>query len=260
MTEEKLLENEPKSAPGDTSRQRLGESWENEPKPAPEDTSRQTPGKASENTPENALTQAQKNIAQSGQNPKEPLAPFVNESWLKKINPDYRMWVSIPGTGINYPIVQYVDNQYYLNHNFYKEEHIGGCIFLDSSIQPLITDNTILYGHNMKDGSMFGTLKKYRDEAFYLEHPVVSIFYGGRWTNCPVFSCQLRSETDADPYRKDLLDTEWLPYLEEMRAASLYYINYPFTGGERIITLSTCYGSSQRLVIQAAMPDYTKER
>lgn len=190
----------------------------------------------------------------------EKAVPVINESWLKTVNPDYRMWLSIPGTGIDYPVVQYGDNQYYLNHNFYKEEHIGGSLFVDASVQPLATDNTIVYGHNMKDGSMFGSLKKYREEEFYLKHPFVRIFCNGRWMECPVFSCQLRSETDASPYCKDFSDTEWLTYLEAMKEASLYPINYSFTGGERIITCSTCLGSSRRLVVQVAVPDNTNER
>ena len=131
---------------------------------------------------------------------------------------------------------------------------------MDASVQPLATDNTIVYGHNMKDGSMFGSLKKYREEEFYLKHPFVRIFCNGRWMECPVFSCQLRSETDASPYCKDFSDTEWLTYLEAMKDASLYPINYSFTGGERIITCSTCLGSSRRLVVQVAVPDNTNER
>lgn len=208
--------------------------------------------------------QKSESAAQSKENEEgtsgEKNVPAINESWLKTINPDYRMWLSIPGTGIDYPVVQYDDNQYYLNHNFYKDEHIGGSLFVDSSVQPLVTDNTIVYGHNMKDGSMFGSLRKYREEEFYLKHPFVRIFCNGRWMECPVFSCQLRSGTDASPYRKDFSDTEWLTYLESMKEASLYPIDYSFTGGERIITCSTCLGSSQRLVVQVAVPDNTNER
>ena len=150
-------------------------------------------------------------------------------------------------------MVRHEDNEYYLNHNFYQEQHITGCVFADSSAVPLAVDNTVLYGHNMKDGSMFAGLKQYGEEAFFRENPVIQIFYRGKWVECPVFSCQIRYQSDAGAYGTNFMEEEWLPYLEKMGAASLYETGIIPGGDEKLITLSTCYGKDQYLIVQALL-------
>ena len=177
--------------------------------------------------------------------------PAINEQALQAINPEYRFWLSVPGTGMEYPVVQHQDNQYYLNRGFNQEKHIAGSIFADCREIPLAADNTILYGHNMKDGSMFGGLKGYCEEDFYREHPFIRIFYRGKWQECPVYSCQLCHENDAGAYGMNLMKEEWLPYLGKMARASLYDTGITPKGDEKLITLSTCYGRDRRLIVQA---------
>lgn len=179
--------------------------------------------------------------------------PDLNEAALVSINPEYQFWLSVPGTEIDYPVVRHEDNEYYLNHNFYQEQHISGCVFADSSAVPLAVDNTVLYGHNMKDGSMFADLKKYGEEAFFRENPVIQVFYRGKWLECPIFSCQLRHQSDAGAYGTNFMEEEWLPYLEKMGAASLYETGIIPEGDEKLITLSTCYGKDQYLIVQALL-------
>ena len=147
--------------------------------------------------------------------------PDLNEAALVSINPEYQFWLAVPGTNIDYPVVRHENNEYYLNHNFYQEQHITGCVFADSSAVPLAVDNTVLYGHNMKDGSMFAGLKQYGEEAFFRENPVIQIFYRGKWVECPVFSCQIRHQSDAGAYGTNFMEEEWLPYLEKMGMRSL---------------------------------------
>jgi len=177
----------------------------------------------------------------------------LNEEALASINPEYQFWLAVPGTNIDYPVVRHEDNEYYLNHNFYQEQHITGCVFADSSAVPLAVDNTVLYGHNMKDGSMFAGLKQYGEEAFFRENPVIQIFYRGKWVECPVFSCQIRHQSDAGAYGTNFMEEEWLPYLEKMGAASLYETGIIPGGDEKLITLSTCYGKDQYLIVQALL-------
>lgn len=179
--------------------------------------------------------------------------PDLNEAALVSINPEYQFWLSVPGTEIDYPVVRHEDNEYYLNHNFYQEQHISGCVFADSSAVPLALDNTVLYGHNMKDGSMFADLKKYGEEAFFRENPVIQVFYRGKWLECPIFSCQLRHQSDAGAYGTNFMEEEWLPYLEKMGAASLYETGIIPEGDEKLIALSTCYGKDQYLIVQALL-------
>lgn len=80
---------------------------------------------------------------------------------LKELNADIVGWIKCEELGLDYPVVQGNDNEYYLNHTFLGEEHISGCIFMDAAnLADLTDDNTILYGSNMKDGSMFGSFSQ----------------------------------------------------------------------------------------------------
>ena len=85
----------------------------------------------------------------------------VDFEGLKAQNPDVVAWIQIPALDISYPVVQGKDNSYYLHHMFDGKENKNGSIFIDYHNQPEFTDsNTIVYGHNMKNGSMFGTLDR----------------------------------------------------------------------------------------------------
>ena len=183
----------------------------------------------------------------------QPPSSSINEPELIVQNPGYKFWLSIPGTAIDYPVVQHEDNQYYLTHDFFMKEQINGSIFADCSSIPLAADNTVLYGHNMKDGSMFAGLKKYREKSFYLENPAVWIFYQGKWKGCPIFSCQIRSENDAGAYKTNLLMEEWAGYLQEMKESSIYDTGITPEGNEKLVTLSTCINRKERLIIQALL-------
>ena len=120
----------------------------------------------------------------------------VDFNKLEEINPDVIAWIEIPGLEISYPVVQGRDNDYYLHHLITGENHKSGSIFMDFHNQEDLSDrNTIIYGHNMKDGSMFGGLKKYRDPSFYEEHggaclePWISISHRHFIETIPVFIC-----------------------------------------------------------------------
>lgn len=96
----------------------------------------------------------------------------IDFAGLKAVNPDVIAWIQIPALDISYPVVQGKDNAYYLHHLFSGESNINGSIFVDCHNQPDFTDqNTIVYGHNMKNGSMFGTLDKYQDKELFEQHP-----------------------------------------------------------------------------------------
>ena len=103
-------------------------------------------------------------------NLKEKKVPEVSDKFqgLLRINGDTVGWIKIEDTQINYPVVKSNDNDYYLHHNFEKETNPTGCIFMDCRNNSLPLDtNTILYGHNMKDASMFHDIIKYKEEAFF---------------------------------------------------------------------------------------------
>ena len=127
-----------------------------------------------------------------GQTEKEPdKEKFrVDFDGLKAVNPDVVAWIVIPGLDISYPVVQGEDNAYYLHHLFTRETNSSGSIFVDCHNRPDFMDqNTIIYGHNMKNGSMFGTLDTYQDAAFWEENPCFSIYVPGMVYESRIFSC-----------------------------------------------------------------------
>ena len=152
----------------------------------------------------------------------------MDEEKLKKINPDYSFWIRIPRTAVDYPVVWGAERGYYLDHGFSREKQTGGAIFADSGRIPFVSANTIVYGHNMKDGSMFSDLKKYKDPDFAREHPYIEIYRNGKWLSCPVITSKIIEENEVTPYQN---------------------------GTEKILTLSTCYGKTKRMVVQARIEE-----
>ena len=177
----------------------------------------------------------------------------IDEASLRRLNPDYRLWLRIPGTDIDYPIVQGEDPLYYLDHAFDRSEQAAGALFIDSGQTPLLSFNTVVYGHNQKDGSMFGQLKRYADRDFWEENPVLSIYSQGRWLECPVFSCRIVGDNDGGPCRSPQTPEEQAEYLAEAAEASLYDTGIRPGEGDRVLTLYTCHGSGQRMVVHARL-------
>jgi len=98
----------------------------------------------------------------------------LNWTALQEINPDIIAWIIVPGTSINYPIVQGKDNKYYLDHLFDADSSGNGTIFLDyEGKASMDARNNIVYGHNMMDGSMFNDLLQFKDQGFFDQHRTV---------------------------------------------------------------------------------------
>lgn len=97
---------------------------------------------------------------------------------LRQRNPDIFAWITIPGTQVDYPIVFVPrDDPYYLEHDIDGQESKHGAIYVDGYNSANLSDPlTIIYGHNMKDGSMFAPLHQFQNEAFFEEHPVIRIY------------------------------------------------------------------------------------
>ena len=174
-------------------------------------------------------------------------------------------WIKIDGTKVDYPVLQTLNNDYYLNHNFDQEEDKNGSIFLDKdcSIFPR-TQNLILYGHNMKSGKMFGTLKSYKDEAFYKKHPTIqfdTIYEKGTYEILYVFSEVVHEETEVAFKYYQFINAnsqeEYDSYMNEMAAMSIYDTGVTSVYGDALITLSTCDYSAgaERFVVVAKRVD-----
>lgn len=161
---------------------------------------------------------------------------------LKEKNAETGGWITIDGTAIDYPVVQAGDNSYYLNHDFNNNQSIQGSIFMDYRNQMDIEDqHTILYGHNMKNGTMFHDLNKYKEESFLNEHTYVT-YYGQRG----YYKWEIFSTYNTDP-TSDYLQTEfdsgeqYVSFINQLVSQSDFaYNGEPFSEEDQILTLSTC--------------------
>ena len=157
-------------------------------------------------------------------------------------------WVKIDDTIIDYPVMQTVNNEYYLDHNFNQEEDRNGCIFMDYQCDVIKgCDNIILYGHHMKSGKMFGTLNKYSSQSYYEEHPTIqfdTIYEKGTYQVMYVFRSKVYSEEDVTfkyyQFINAASEMEFNSYLNEMAALSLYDTGVTASYGDKLLTLSTC--------------------
>lgn len=121
--------------------------------------------------------------------PETPLA--IDWETLKQTNPDVVGWLYCEGTPINYPIVQRDDNEYYLTRGFDRKKSAGGALFLDcrNNIAAL-DENLIVYGHRMKDDSMFGTIPQYAEEDYLLLHPTMYLLTPEQNYRVELFACR----------------------------------------------------------------------
>lgn len=157
-------------------------------------------------------------------------------------------WVKIADTIIDYPVMQSVDNEYYLDHNFHQEYDKNGSIFLDAacSIYPRST-NLIIYGHHMKSGSMFGSLQSYQSESYYQNHRYIefdSIYEEGTYEVMFAFRDRVYSREDVNFKYYEFIDAnseeEFNSYMNEMAAVSYYDTGVTAVYGDHLLTLSTC--------------------
>lgn len=174
---------------------------------------------------------------------------------LRALNNEVVGWVSINGTNIDYPVLQGADNDYYINHGANKTENKAGAIFLDFYNDAGFKDqNTVIYGHNMKDGSMFADLHKFEKTDFAAGHPYVYIYTpGGAETIYKVFAAYTTPE-DSFTYTINFADENSFDnYIKKARETSDITNDTEIGSGDSIITLSTCVQGqdTSRYVIQA---------
>lgn len=159
---------------------------------------------------------------------------------LIKINEDYKMWIEIPNTNIDYPVVQGEDNDFYLNHDFNKKESSSGAIFMDYKNNIDKDKNIIIYGHNMKNKSMFQNLMKFKDEEFWKENNKIILTIDGKTYEYEIFSSYISNAKDIDLKTNFENDDEYLKYIDDIKKKSIFHRDMNIKSNDRIITLSTC--------------------
>lgn len=164
----------------------------------------------------------------------------ANEEQLKSINSDYKMWIQIENTNINYPVVQSSDNDYYLNHNFRKESNISGTVFVESANDIDNDKNIILYGHNMRNGTMFNNITNYKEESFFNEDNKISIIMNNTLYEYEVFSVYVKNVSEVNLAIGFASEDEFINYAYNEAEESLYKKDVDFSAEDNLITLVTC--------------------
>lgn len=191
---------------------------------------------------------------------REPLEIPIDFEALQSQYPDIYAWITIPGTDIDYPIVQREgDNSYYLNHTVEGKKKIEGAIFTEDYNSKDFTDpNTVIYGHNMKNGSMFRQLHNYDDRKFFKENREVLIYQPGTILHYQIFAAYvfdsrhlMLSYDFADP---DVYESYLESIFGRKEMGNTIDDSAEVTREDRIITLSTCNGNDdQRYIVQAVL-------
>lgn len=187
----------------------------------------------------------------------DPRGRKIDFDALRAVNEDIIGWIYIPNTDIDYPVTIGEDNDYYISHSADRKENRAGAIFLDYQNEPDFSDaNTVIYGHRMNDGSMFASLHKFEDEAFFRENRYVYLYLpDGKVNVYDIFAANVVGETDEAYTRSFADDDAFLDYLTKMKNRSAAAFNREFTAQDRIITLSTCvqYEDENRYIVQAVL-------
>lgn len=175
----------------------------------------------------------------------EKLLSINNEAvgWIRFDNPDK----------INYPIVQGLDNDKYLKQTVEGEQNTAGSIFMDAYNTADFSDkNTFIYGHNMKNGSMFGQLRKYKEFEFYKENPYFYIYTpDGKEAKYQVYAVCIVEDTSESYNKFYENDDEYLQYLQYIKSISRYDTGVEVTAQTQLVSLSTCTNvtKTQRLLV-----------
>ena len=194
---------------------------------------------------------------EEGDLPEEQEKVFkVDFEALKAINSDVVGWIRFDNPErINYPVVAGVDNAKYLSRTFEGSYNAAGTLFIDKNNSKNFSDkNTFIYGHNMKNGSMFSKLREYKSKSFCTENPYFYIYTpDGMVSKYQVFATCIVKDTSETYTRWYNNDTEFLEYVNYIRSVSLYKTDVEVQAEDTLVSLSTCTNvtDDERLVVHA---------
>ncbi len=197
-------------------------------------------------------------------NPKQ-FTGVVDWKALKKVNPDVQGWLYQKGTVINYPVVQGTDNDTYLHTRFDKQWSGGGTLFVDYRMEKDFKGfNSIIYGHHMKDGSMFRSIRGYtKEEGYYDKHKTLELATPHGNYHLVVFSAFITKATDENTYKMTYDEAEKQAYIDrawEQSELPITRDSVDVTKSDRLVTLSTCaYDYEEaRYIVMCKMVPWTK--
>ena len=181
--------------------------------------------------------------------------PYISIDFtnLLKENNKVKGWIQVPNTNINYPVLQYSDNDYYLNHDYYNNYSTAGWIFLDYRNNNDDT-NMILYGHNRLDGSMFGTLKDTLKEDYLNKNKYIYFNTLDSKNTYEVFSVYKINASKFNAYTNFQSDEEYNNYINEIKNRSIIKLDVDINTNDKIITLYTCDNNNvDRTILHAKL-------
>ena len=178
---------------------------------------------------------------------------------LREENPEVLGWITIPETELSYPVLQTVDNDYYLIHSWKNQSSNVGAIFMDFRSSADMTDfNTVIYGHRMRNGSMFASLKYFNDQEHWRTHPSVYLACFDGVYRYDIFAAYEASVAGPvyDFAERDGEGRE--EFIDSCLKLSVIDTEIVPTAEDRILTLSTCTGNgyANRWVVQAVLAEY----
>ena len=186
--------------------------------------------------------------------------PTVAFETLWETGPDIIGWLTLPDTAINYPVTQTDNNEYYLHHLYDGTYNKVGCLFADYENQEDFSDrNTIIYGHNMRDGSMFATLNEYNEQSYYDGHPQMYLVTPDGGYVVDIFTAfvakPVESGSDTSPWRLDWKDDgAYTTWLNAMKERSVVECDVTVTSSDKVLTLSTCTpGGTSRFIVMGKL-------
>lgn len=179
----------------------------------------------------------------------------VNFSELKNINNDVRGWIKLNGTNINYPFVQSNNNKYYLTHSFDKSYNSAGWLFLDYRNNINNNKNTIIYAHGRTDKTMFGSLRNVLTNNWLKDtnNYVIKISTETENSLWQIFSTYHLPTTSDYLQTNFNNDNEFQDFINMIISRSSYNFNTSVSVNDNILTLSTCYSNSDKMVVHAKL-------
>lgn len=160
---------------------------------------------------------------------------------LREQNPDVFGWLTVYGTNIDYPLVQGKDNDTYLNTDAKGEYSLSGALFLDYRNSTDLSDfNSIIYGHHMAGGVMFGEIGSFQDQEYFNSHRYGSIYCDGRYYGLEFFAFLQTDAYNEELYRPAVSGEEQEAYLTLIRETAVHCRETGAASGGRLVLLSTC--------------------
>ena len=184
----------------------------------------------------------------------------VDINKLKTFNPDTIGFIKVMGTNINYPFVQTIDNDYYLNRSYDKTYNNAGWIFLDYRNNEFNDKNTIIYGHGRINGTMFGSLKDTLKSSWQnnKDNYIIKISTEKENSIWQIFSVY-KIATTNDYLQTTFSDNEFESFISLIKGRSSYNFETNVTNEDKVLTLSTCYNDNDKMVVHAKLIKYVQK-